>query len=596
MYLEKLKWLSAKLSFCHSNNNSQSKNGFAKKGIAFFIIALLFIVAAIMIKSPKTCFNSDKGIIGLVFAERPNKPLDFIMFTSLFEDFFRGKLFPLSESVYIEKTGMEIQTNMNAFAFAIHNIGCRFFNYPAADWIYRTRIQQFQKEKKLNVKEILELKNFSTAFKVLPYFNGEKKRGTSSHMHQPIFQYSGGMINWKGKFADGKTRELVPNDAFCVQPNTFGIWRDSQTDEKIGAIPLDPEESLPVIFYVLTEMCDWKTGEWKDGEKLRWLICCQYLFAHRVYINPEEIEISGQRLQARFLYHGELPVSMLTILDKSGKQQVVPVVNNRKELCFYGSAAVNQGVYIPLSYLPQIENEEEIILAGGTVVTNLRHFLEEAAQVMENLSLVRKAREGMPGEKISANGEISAYVIRNDHLTEIAQRIGGNGTLEEKVANIMKFVNVALPYSSDHDGDKKEPGYNGPVEILRAPLVALMNRGDDCEGHGTTAASLIASCDENVLVGLIKLIFKPTGDGHIIPMVAGIKNYVRDPFPNYGIFSGVPFAFLEATGSGDTGSEIHQFSPTIRGYKPIYAVVIDDHGPNRKLSIYGFSQFQFALR
>jgi len=564
---------------------------------AVLTLSAIFIIAGVLAISyspPKTFFDSDKGVSGLVFAAPPGKPLDFFMFLG-FKNLCRGKIFPLAEKVYINEKAEQVGTDLDAIRFAIHNVGCRFFKYSAADWIYQSRLLLAGKSR----EEALATENLAAAFQVLPYFNGEKKRAAPGFMSEPyFFSNSGQMVNWKRKFADGKTREIIPKDAFCLRPNTYGLWRTSQTDKIIAAVAIDPEESLPVAFYIFTELCDWKTGEWKDLETLRWLISCQYSFAYGIYIDPEQIEIQGKGLRTKFVFRGKPPVNMVVIRWKNGSRKAVPVVNRKGELCFFGSGALDQSIFIPFSYLPKMEDEDEILLAGGTVKTNFRQIRQESARVRANLRRIAASRAGMHGENIPADAQISAYVVKTEELAEIARRAGGNGTREKKVANIMKFVNIAIPYTSDHDGDKYAAGYNGPVEVLKSPLVAIMDRGDDCEGHATTAASLIFSLYQGDPIALCKLIYKPNGEGHIIPMVPNIGTLDRDPFPNYAIFNGIPFSFLEATGNGDDRASnfpLHQVAPSRRGYLPSYAMVINGHGANRKIGVWGFSQFRYTL-
>ncbi len=593
MYLEKLKWL----KYLGIKTKSTGANGHSAFPIKSVMVAVsLFAVVLLMTTNwsgSKTYFDPYKGVSGIVYAAPPGKPLDFFMQKG-FETLYKGKYFPLANELSIVNEGEEVGSNLDAIRFALYNIGCRYFNYPAADWTYPARLLAAGKTK----KEALAVENLGMAFQTVPYFNGKNERGTPSHMCEPyFFTNNGGMIGWERKFADGKTRRIVPNDAWaCLRPNTYGLWRDSGIDVKIGVPSLDPEESLPVAFYVFTKLCDWQTGEW-DIETTRWLISRQYAFAFGIYIDPEQVEISGKGLQTRFLYHGELPVAMAVVRWKNGNSKPVPLVNNKCELCFFGSKALDQSIFIPFSYLCKMEKDDEILLAGGTIVTSFQDILEESAQVRKNISASSIVHAETRGGSVMIGYDVSQYVVKSQRLQEIADRvIRETATREEAVERIMEFVNVASPYVSDHKGDKNDPKYNGPVEIPMSPLVAFMNRGDDCEGHATSAASLFvsASLEDNSVFALCKLTYQLNGEGHIVPMFPNIGTLERDPFPNYVVFNNIPFSYLEATGHGDDRNLLHQVSPSRRGYLPEYAKVVS-LGKKRKVETVGFNQFRYEL-
>ncbi len=603
MYLDKLKWL--KVSFIKPRTDgAEVENGnwrrLFKVAVIFTAVFLVFSLTIYSWPRKKVCFDSYTGVVSLTYVSALDKPLNFRIQNLGYSGVFSGK-YPLSSelSIVAAGEGLPIGTDLDAVTFAAHNIGWRYFNYPAMDFLYLSRKYKSGK----SIKEITAETNWGAAFQVVPYFTGNKPISTPRYMYRPyLFKNQGGLAPFKRKFADGKTRLIKPNDVWlCLRPNTDGMWRQSPADKADGVPAISAAESLPLAFYVFTDLCDWQSGEW-DVAKTRWLISREYLLAYGIYLPPEKIEISGLGLKTRFIFRDKMPVDA-AVVKWQNKKIVVPLTNRRNELCFYGSEAPDQSIFIPFSYLAKLKNSDVLILSmDAKIRTSYKEVLEEVAMVERNKTGSMVVRAG--ANSVPIGMDLSCFVVKSRRVAEIADRaIGQVKTEEEAIGNLMKFIMEYLPYVSDFKGVKNDD-YNGPLDIPMSPLIALWNKGKDCDGHATMAASLFISATVPALNGinrnfaLVRASYLGKGAGHALALFPGLDKLITDPFPNHILLNVdgemIPFTILEATGYGD--DEIHRLKLTKRGFVPDFAVLVQLL-PNgkRKIGYTGANQFQYAL-
>ena len=626
-YLEKGPWRRATFL---GGKNAPGRSSPWKKLRTILILTIFFVgfgtISGIYTFSNfrSSCFDPYKGVISNAWALPPGKSLDFrITKHKFFGNFVKG-VFPLDKDISIVAlgNGEKLGTNLDPVRFAVYNIGREYLYHPAIDWIYPSLLLKRGKR----ATEALGTENLSAAFQVVPWRQfrkvSKKVQGSQSHMMEPFLHLAGmqGLEHgFQRKFADGKIRLIKPNDTWlALRPNTHGLWRRSQTDRDLGVPSLEPQEALPVAFYIFTELCNKQTGEW-DIEQTQWLVSREYAISYGIYLDPAHIEIVGKGLHTRFLYRKDLSVDQVIVrwsprqmkgdheVDEDDPLRNVPVhvVNERSELCFWGSAQPDQSIFIPYSYLPALENDDLLLLSDGKKEITFQDILDELEQVRENRggrSHVIQAEAG--GTKSAVGYDLSPYVAITPRLTKIVDGVIGDvQTKEEAVEQIMSFIAQHLPYVSDHKGNKNKVGYNGPTEIPMSPLLALLNRGKDCDGHAVWGAAGFMASEHPTLKDMNDYTAMATlsygGIGHAMPLLPKIGKLVTDPFPNHVILPvqdgkggivKIPFSWIEPTGLGE--NELHQSRPQQRGYEPRFLTLIRGHGPSRQIATIGFNQFQ----
>ncbi|MEA2006630.1 MAG: hypothetical protein U9O20_00500 [Patescibacteria group bacterium] len=625
-YLEKKPW--KKVKFSPESKGIQKVNLWEKLRLVTIVSAAFLLVGIMtgnhLLQHTGSYFDSYKGVCGLAYATAPDKPLNFrITKRENFANFVKG-IFSFGDTISIVKkgNGEKLGTDLDALRFAGYNVAMSYLNYPATDWVSQSRLLKIGKK----MTEVVGSENLAMAFQIIPYGQFKVVTGNvhnvKSHMMEPFLKLDrmqGLEKGFKRKFADGQTRLVKPEDTWlCLRPNTHGMWRKNRIDLELGAPSVEPEESLPVAFYSFSNLCDHKTGQW-DIEKTQWVIARNYAISYGIYIEPSAIEIIGKGLQTRFIYKKKLDVEHVIVhlaknqLDPKwefGKKNIVvgvpvSVTNSNHELCFWGSHQPDQSIIIPFSYLFRMEDDDPILLADGAVDITMQDILDEIQQV-------RKNRQGQNKKIYASRGnshnshigyDFSPYVTKTARLTQIADKIIGDAqTPQEAEERQMKFIVENLPYVSDHKGDKSKPGYNGPIEIPMSPLVALFNRGEDCEGHAISGAAYFVASehptlrDINNVFALVSLDYGSIG--HVVPLLPIWHELVTDPFPNHVLFpingKRIVLAYTEPTGFGY--NDMHQDKPQKRGYLPEYATVVQVHGEKRTTSIIGFNQFEHVQK
>ncbi len=582
MYLEKINWLKKVSESFHSNSFSQNSKFEKKNGLIIFLSCFIFCcfgILSINFVDDNSITNIYKSTLGVAYAAAPGKIIKLYIkrgYTLLCKG-----IFPLGDELSIVKKETPLNIPLNGVEFAIYNTEWRYFDFPAIDWIYPSRLIA---ERGTNKKIAFLQENLGSAFQAIPYFKEKATLATNYSLLFPFLKTQGKPLKWKRKFSDGKTRIIHPKDNWlCLRPNVFGKIRNGEIDKKLNIPSLNPEEVLPVAFYVFTNLCNWRTGEW-NIEKTRWLVSRQYAFAYGIYIPPEKIKIQGKGLRTRFIINQIPSLDLVTIPNKKGKTEIVSIVNQKKELLFWTSFDPTQSVFIPFSYLWKMDDEKDkIYLAGGTLITNMREIKEELQQIKNDWKPLRFDNENL-----------QRYVVNTPRFRELSDRLIAQKTREDGIATLVDYTNIALPYVSDHRADKNR-NYNGPVEIPYPPTLAMMNRGGDCEDHAILMASLFlsSSLPNSEEVGLAVLSYRRNHEGHVMPLIPLIGKLQLDPFPNYVVFNNIPYAFIEATGYGY--NKLHQTLPTRNGYQPLWAefIKVDKKRVVREI---GFNQFLYALK
>ena len=346
----------------------------------------------------------------------------------------------------------------------------------------------------------------------------------------------------------------------------------------------------------------------------------QYSIAYGIYLNPDDIEIVGKGKQALFLYRKKPPVNYVIVRWLNNQSSTpgnwqdkytghlmtvpVPIVNEKKQLCFWGSREPDQSIMIPFSYLFTMENDDRVLLGNKNVDVTYQDLLDELQQVRENNLHKKRVVYANTGKSNAEprSSDFSSYVAVTPRLTEIVDAVVGDAeTPDEAVEQIMQFIEEILPYVSDHKTDTSKKGFAGPEEIPMPPIVALWNRGKDCDGHATWAASAYMASkhkafkDSPKVCALVQLSYH--GIGHLVPLLPQIGKFTTDPFPNHILLpvNGVeiPFSYTEPTGNGYDNNALHQDCPQRKSYLPSFAAMIQGHGNSRSVSVVGFNQFKY---
>jgi hypothetical protein len=577
MYLEKLEWLK-KIRSLRSVDFFSEKSFPKKIVLTGSLICCLFVSGLFLLPEDSPVLRSVyKNTLGVAYAAVPGKVLRLYIKRG-YALLFKGGLFPLGNELSIVDTREPIKIPLDGVRFAVYNVEKRYFDFPATDWIYPSRLVA----KGLKKEAAFALENLGSAFRTVPYFTNRVVSSAKTKLEPYLFPRQK-LKRWKRKFADGKIRTIVPKDNwFCLRPNVFGKVRAGKIDRKLSIPSLQPEESLPVAFYVFTNLCNWKTGEW-NLPLVQWLVSCNYAFAYGIYLDPQKIYIKGKGVRTRFYYEGETPVDLGVISSFTGAKEIVPLISSQGELFFYASWDPSQSIFIPFSYLWKMDDKKDkIFLAGGTLITSMREIKEELYQIRLNKN-----------KRVKFDGEnLQSYVVFSPRLREVANRLVGSKNRQKGIAVLADYTNVAMPYVSDGGG---EEGKRNLVEIPYPPTLAVMNRGGDCEDHAILFASLfLSSCLPNSQSTALAIVsYRINHEGHVIPMVPMAGELELDPFPNFVVFGGVPYNYIEATGYGY--NKLHQTKPTLNGYQPLWAEVIHQHGCTRSVLTFGFNQFRYDL-
>lgn len=627
-YLDKRKWKDTKfLQDLKGGLAKHTKAGRSRRGgghkIVFALLGLIVLAHVIPLllggKKGDYVFEEYLGSVTEVEALRLKKPLDLFINRKVTDTF--DEPYPLGDSLSVLRTGegAAIGSNLDAITFTFLNSAKQYLGRNAIGWIWPSL--EFKKLKLARMEAEMERiemgkgtkfagQNWAMAFEVVPYveFSGVVKNAPSSEsvfMAEPYFFKKSGMEGFDGfdrMFGDGKVRQIDPKDNWvALRANTHGLFRRNHEVPSLA-----PSRVLPTAFYLFTDLCDLETGQW-ETERTQWLVARQYAFAYGVYIDHRQIEIVGLGMDARFLFHGEMPEEIYSHWHRGqrrgekGNLMNVPLVTRvdarpgssdvkyENELCFYGSTRADQSIFIPFFDLRKWSDDDAIILLEGQIVTNFGEILDECQVARENSRGRRKELRFSSGsgnryqssDSIPMGADFSSCVVKTPRLTEIANRAIGNATTRREALVSLADLTAHLKYTSDFHKPLDDGNYRGPREVYRTALVAFLNWGDDCEGHATVLASFIRSATHlamggNNNVGLSRLTYY--GIGHVITLIPNIGiEAITNPFPNHVVLEDlngkkVPFFTVEATGNGD--NETHSISPDKNGYRTLAAIVI----------------------
>ncbi|MCD6149194.1 hypothetical protein J7J13_00210 [bacterium] len=576
--------------------------------ISVAMLSIFLVISATVMLWPQKVYNPYRGV-GNWIITGIEKPLEIQNITISWLDFKDGK-YPLGKNIFFvpKGEGDKIGSDLDAIRFAEYNASKMYFSAKTAgDWIVPSRaLNEDGKE----MTELMGAPNWAMAFSVVPYgdFASKERKveGVGSLLAEPFWKNEGqGFPGFSRKCADGEMRmvDLRDDTHIFLRPNVWRMFRRSAKDIELGAPSLEPEESLPFAAYIFTDLYDRETKEWNVA-KTQWWVSRQFLSCSGKYIDPENISIVGKGLQTRFVVKKPLSIQKSAVIwndEKTGRPKVVfvPIYNRKKELCLFGSLDPTQSIVIPFSYFHTMDKEKDTILLGelGDIKITYQDILDEGQTVRDNM--LARHRDLYPGGGAQCMSVyLTARVVNIPRMRRIADRIIGDAaTQEEAIRRIMDYSAKNLAYISDHKKDLRS-GKNTPREIPMSPLMALMNRGEDCEGHAHFAASLFFSTSnpivgDNSMVGLATLAYVRNGKGigHAIPLIPKISKYVTDPFPNHIIANGIPFGYFEATGAGY--DELHRMMPQLSGYVPENIMIIRGNGRNRVVEIAGFNQFDY---
>ncbi len=631
-YLEKLNWPEAKHVSGTTSGNFQPRKQIAKsvfKWLGIFFTIAFFVGGGFAVEyavsNAAKIHHPYRGVYHIPYSSI-EKDLHIQSITISWLDFVNGR-FALGDTISIvEGDGKNRELN-DPVSFAAYNAARKYLSRTTAmDWVLPSRIAR---EGKMNT-EIVARENFSMAFSSVPYgdfsgSNGALVQGSDYYMSNPFFETDGmqGLTGFNRQFADGETRwiDLSGDIYIFLHPN--GKGRRDKTSVELGTPNLEPEESLLVAYYILTNLCDWETGEW-DQERTTRLISNQYAAAYGAYLDPKKIEITGSGLNARPVYSADLPVDMTVVAwkktDKNGHEVdgydevAVPLRNSRNELLFFGSLDPTQSIIIPFSYLAKMGQDDPIVLgAKRDKSITYRDILVAQQQVEENRRA--KVLPLYPGNGNSNFGDsyLAAYIVKTPSTERLAKEIIGDAsTKPEALQKISDFSARDLDYISDKKFDGSKSGNNSPEEIPMTLPMAMLNRGEDCEGHAIAMATLYFSAENTVLgdtstvaIGTLNFF----GRGHAVTLVQAenipAERVITDPFSNHMLIDGVPFVFVEATGetesldtktkNGDVfeTDKLHQFSWQEKGYDNPIISVVHGVGTNRTVRMAGVSEFEF---
>jgi hypothetical protein len=634
-YLEKLKCPETKYVSGTSRGDFQPKRQIAKsvlRWLGVFSVIAFFVGGGFAVEyavsNAAKIHHPYRGVYHIPYSNI-EKDLHIQSITISWNDFIDGK-FALGDKLSIIPEG-EGQRKVldDPLGFAACNAAKKYLSKTTAlDWVLPSRLAGAGKKS----TEIVTTENLSMSYSVVPYgdfsgSNGASVQGSSYHMSDPFFETDGmqGLTGFDRLFADGETRRIdLSNDIFVfLRPDVHRIWRRDKTSIELGTPNLEPEESLSVAYCIITNLYDWKKEEW-DENRTKELILNQYAaYAGVPLEEPEKLSIVGNKFNARFVYTGKLPVDMTVVaykkIDKNGRETdgyeevAVPLRNSRNELLFFGSLDPTQSIIIPFSYLAKMGQDDPIVLgAKRDKSITYRDILVAQQQVEENRRA--KVLPLYPGNGNSNFGDsyLAAYVVKTPSTERLAKEIIGDAsTKPEALQKISDFAARNLDYISDKKFDGSKSGNSGPEEIPMTLPMAMLNRGEDCEGHAIAMATLYFSAEDTILgdtstvaIGTLNFF----GRGHAITLVQAenipAERVITDPFPNHVLIDGTPFVFIEATGeteSLDTKTKgnvfetdkLHQFSWQEKGYDNPIISVIHGVGTNRTVRMAGVSEFEF---
>ncbi len=586
-YLENKKWNT--VSFA----KKESPDSFGKKFL-FLLLFVFLISIPLLWQNKETVHNPFREVSKWIIVTDLKKPMIIQTKILSWSDFKNGKLPEGTAISFVpEGEGSKIGTDLTPIQFAVYNAAKSYLSgKTAGDWIFPSRLLNSGKK----MTEVVGRRNLSMAFSVVSYddFAGDVEK-SDFFLREPFFENEGMQGIEKGfirKFADGSERLVKPNDTWIfLRPNVYGTLRHSETDVRLGAPPLKPENALVLAAYTFTDLCDYKTGEWNVNLTRDW-VAKQYSIAYGISLNPQAIEIVGKGVNTRFIYSATLPVSKTVILNRSNgsvKEMKVPLLE-KSALCFYASEAPTQSIVIPLSYFHEMDKDDTILLGvKGEIKISFQDILDEAQQVRNNRLLTKRSllypKEG--GD--FSDSYLTDYIVRTPRMKKIVDKIVSRAqTKKEAIRRIMEYSAESLAYISDKKTDSSK-------EIPMPPMMALLNRGEDCEGHAIFAASLFISSTNpiignNSLVGLAEIVYVKGryGIGHVVPLIPGFGT-PEIPFPNHILVRGIPFGYFEATGAGY--NQLHQLMPQKSGYLPKKVFIIDSR--SRKVDVAGFNQFEY---
>ncbi len=634
-YLEKLKCPKTKyVSRTDKCSNFQPKRQITKsvlKWLGVFSVIVFFVGGGFAVEyavsNAAKIHHPYRGVYHIPYSNI-EKDLHIQSITISWNDFVDGT-FDLGDTISLTPEGEGQRKALdNPIGFAACNSSEKYLSRTTAmDWVLPSRLASAGKKP----TEIVATENFSMSFSIVPWgdfngSNGATVHGSSYHMSDPFFEADGmqGLTGFDRLFADGETRRIdLSNDIFVfLRPDVQRRWRRDKTSIELGTPNLEPEESLPVAYCILTNLYDWKEDRW-DENRTKELILNQYAaYAGVPLEEPEKLSIVGNKFNTRFIYTGKLPVDMIVVgykkTDKNGREidgyeeVAVPLRNSRNELLFFGSLDPTQSIIIPFSYLAKMNQDDPIVLgAKRDKSIAYRDILVAQQQVEENRRA--KVLPLYPGNGNNNFGDsyLAAYVVKTPSTERLAKEIIGDASTKPgALQKISDFSARDLDYISDKKADPSKSGNSGPEEIPMTLPLAMLNRGEDCEGHAIAMATLYFSAENTVLgdtstvaIGTINYF----GRGHAVTLVQAenipSERVLTDPFPNHVLIDGFPFVFVEATGETkplDTkikaNSEtdmLHQFSWREKGYDNPIISVIHGVGRDRTIRMAGVSEFEF---
>ena len=595
-----------------------------KKQISHQISIRLILTAMFIIAPAILCINltpNQNGDIRSILSNSVAALLpvkNFRFYQGKVADFLAG-VYDIPEHFSIVEKGLENEKKLNAFQFIAYNTAVRFFNINAVNTIWLTR--RFQATHNALVAK--KAKNWSLAFKPVSYkeFFSETdwiKDSKWNYVDQSTIPYitvneglpkKGEEFKIKRIFADGKTRWFVPKEPFlALMPNLWG-----NLSKRLPS--LEPEEVLPVALIFASRIYNEADGSW-NMELLRNYLVAQYRIYAGINLDPTRITVKGKGIRSRFVYEGSFPKNQINVSwfdkeigasEKTGKENYkivsvpVPIVNNRRELCFFSSLDVSQSVIIPLSYLADVSDDEFLLSSNGALFS-YNDVLEEIELAKENMKAV--PREIYPSKIKGYHPpnfcKISSMVTPTKRHRIIANRlIAGAKSYEEALVRIKSFFEQTLPYQTDN----KELGWN--VDIPMTTLLTYINGGGDCEDHAIPYATTVMAADLPVMHGYNKYVaihesYLVNRDnetvGHANPLVyIPNRKPVTFPFPDHikVIIDGQEMNFyqIEATGLGEDEIGVNRMQRY--RFESNVVDVISGVGKTRKVASAGFSQFEY---
>jgi len=604
MYLKKIGW--KKVSLTGSRGIEKVPRTPARnlaRKMTIFASAVVVCVIIAIAWPHKRIHNPYRGVNSGVYSYLAIKPITIESLRLSFKNFENG-VYPLSDRISIVQKGEgeAVDTDFDVVRYGLYNIEKSYLSpMTAADWISPS----FMIRAGQRVTGGVSNENLSMAYSVVPYrdfqSNEIKINGGPALLTEPFLKNEGmqGLEGWDRLCADGVTRrvDFTEDTHVFLRPNEMRKIRNNDIDKQLGAPSLEPEETLVGAAVTFSNLQNDETGEWDIERTQRW-VSSQYLIDYGYYIDPAMIDIVGLGANTRFVSRVDLSADMVVILDvRSGKEVAVPIVNQRNELLLYASADPQQSIVLPFAYLKRMEKDDLILLCPGDtpIEITFQDILDEIEQVRQN-KMAQKTFLYPGGGGDYNETYLAAHVVQSPRMRKIADGLlAGATSKEEAIKRIMTFSARNLAYISDH---KSSDGSSGPNEIPMSPMMALMNRGEDCEGDAIFADSLFLSTTnpivgDNSTVALATLMYinnENKGIGHAIPMLPGFGTPDK-PFPDHVVANNIPFGYFEATGKG--ANELHQIMPQRAGYMPQRIIVIRGNGSGRRLAVAGFNQFEY---